>query len=85
MPGGLLADHAGAQHQAVRDDLRFLRVFLQDGHEKAGQAHGWVPELMNFALSSDSGEITLSETALRETGSAKNATPFRWAHIVSRR
>ncbi len=36
----LLTDHARAQHQAVRDDFRFLGIFLQDGHKIAGQAHG---------------------------------------------
>ena len=36
----LLADHAGAQHQPMRDDLRLFRRFLQDGQEIAGKAHG---------------------------------------------
>ena len=38
--GGLLLDHAGAQHQLVRDDLRVRRRFLQRGQEIARQAHG---------------------------------------------
>ena len=38
--GRLLADHAGAQHQPVRDDLRLFRRLLQDGQEIAGKAHG---------------------------------------------
>ena len=42
--GGLLADHAGAQHQPVRDDLGLARRFAQDGQEIAGQAHGGVPD-----------------------------------------
>ena len=37
--GGLLADHAGAQHQPVRGDLRFLRGFAQDRQKETGQAH----------------------------------------------
>ena len=37
--GRLLAEHAGAQHQPVRDDLRFLRRLLQDGQEIAGEQH----------------------------------------------
>ena len=37
--GGLLPDHAGAQHQPVRDDLRLLRGLAQDRQEIAGQAH----------------------------------------------
>ena len=37
-----LADHAGAQHQAVRDDLRLLRIFAKNGQEISGKAHqGW--------------------------------------------
>jgi len=36
----LLLDHAGAQHQLVRDDLGVRRSFLQRGQEKARQAHG---------------------------------------------
>src|SRR3546814_17856950 len=31
--GAGLADHAGAQHEPVRDDLRLLRRFLQGRHE----------------------------------------------------
>jgi hypothetical protein len=38
-PGRLLAHHAGAQHQAMRDDLRFLRCFAQNGQEVSGKAH----------------------------------------------
>ena len=38
-PCGLLADHAGPQHEPVRDDLRLRGVFLQDGQKKARQAH----------------------------------------------
>ena len=36
---GLLLDHARTQHEAVRDDLGFLGVFLEDGQEEAGKAH----------------------------------------------
>src|SRR4030095_4345098 len=39
-PGGLLADEAGAQHEAVGHDLRFFRRFTQNGQEVTGQAHG---------------------------------------------
>src|SRR6202034_3075837 len=35
----LLTDHAGAQHQPVRDDLRLLRRLLQNGQEIAGKTH----------------------------------------------
>ena len=38
--GARLADHAGAQHQLVRDDLRLVRRLAQDGQEIAGEAHG---------------------------------------------
>ena len=38
--GRLLADHAGAQHQPMRDDLRLFRRFLEDGQKIAGEAHG---------------------------------------------
>ena len=38
--GRLLPDHAGAQHQPMRDDLRLLRIFLQDGQKKPRQSHG---------------------------------------------
>ncbi len=34
-----LADHAGPQHQPVRDDLGFLGRFAEDGQEIAAQAH----------------------------------------------
>ena len=37
--GRLLADHAGAQHQPMRDDLRLLRRFLEDRQEIAGETH----------------------------------------------
>ena len=37
---GLLPHHAGAQHQAVRHDLRLARRLAQNRHEVAGQAHG---------------------------------------------
>ncbi|MNK60160.1 hypothetical protein D3C87_792880 [compost metagenome] len=35
----LLPDHAGAQHEAVRDNLGFLGVFLQDGQEITAKTH----------------------------------------------
>ncbi len=35
----LLPDHAGAQHETVRNDFRFLGVFLQDGHEITAETH----------------------------------------------
>ena len=38
--GRLLADHAGAQHQPMRDDLRFLRRLAQDRQKEAGETHG---------------------------------------------
>jgi hypothetical protein len=38
----LLLDHAGARHQAVRDDFGILGVFLQDRQEVFGQAHGMI-------------------------------------------
>ena len=37
--GRLLADHAGAQHQAVRDDLRLFRRLAQDRQEITAKAH----------------------------------------------
>src|SRR3546814_6307689 len=37
--GAGLADHAGAQHEPVRDDLRLLRRFLQGRHEILRKAH----------------------------------------------
>ncbi len=37
--GALLPDHAGAQHQAVGDDLGFLGRLAQDGQEIAGETH----------------------------------------------
>ena len=37
--GGGLPHQAGAQHQAVRGDLRLGRGFLERRHEAAGQAH----------------------------------------------
>ena len=40
----LLADHAGAQHQPVRDDLGFARILFEDGQEIARQPHGWFRE-----------------------------------------
>ncbi len=38
-PGRLLPDHAGAQHQPVRDDLGLFRDFTQNRQEVAGKAH----------------------------------------------
>ena len=38
-PGRFLADHAGAQHQPVRGDLRLFGRFAQIGQKVAGQAH----------------------------------------------
>ena len=35
-----LADHAGPQHQLVRDDLRLLGRLAQHGQEELGKAHG---------------------------------------------
>jgi hypothetical protein len=32
-PRGLLFDHAGTRHQAVRDDFRILGIFLQNRQE----------------------------------------------------
>ena len=37
--GGLLADHAGTQHQAVRDDFSFLGNVAQHRQKVARQAH----------------------------------------------
>jgi hypothetical protein len=37
--GRLLADHAGPEHVAVRDDLGLGRGFLEDRQEEARQAH----------------------------------------------
>ena len=41
MPARGLPDHAGAQHQPVRDDLRLGRVLLQRGQEISGVIRGW--------------------------------------------
>src|SRR5262249_4757207 len=38
--GARLPDHAGAQHEAVRDDLRLAGIFLENGQKIGGQAHG---------------------------------------------
>ena len=38
--GRFLPDHPGAQHQAMRDDLRFLRILLEDGKKETRQSHG---------------------------------------------
>ena len=38
--GARLADHPGAQHQPVRDDLRLARVLAQQRQEVLGKAHG---------------------------------------------
>jgi hypothetical protein len=38
--GGLLPDHAGTQHQPMRDDLRLFRIFLQNGQKEPRQPHG---------------------------------------------
>ena len=37
--GRLLPDHAGAQHQSVRDDLRLRRGFFENRKKIARQAH----------------------------------------------
>ena len=38
--GGELADHAGAQHQLMADDLRFRGCLLERGQQHTGGAHG---------------------------------------------
>ena len=38
----LLADHARAQHQPMRDDLGLSRIFFENGQEVARQTHGMV-------------------------------------------
>ena len=38
--GRLLSDEAGAQHQAVGNDLRLFRRLAEDGQEIAAQTHG---------------------------------------------
>ena len=38
-PGARLADHPGAQHQPVRDDLRLARVLAQQRQEIFGKTH----------------------------------------------
>ena len=37
--GGFLADHASTQHQAMRNDLRFLGIVAENRQEIFGQAH----------------------------------------------
>jgi hypothetical protein len=37
--GGLLPYHAGAQHQAMRDDFGLFRVLFEDRQEKPRQSH----------------------------------------------
>ncbi len=65
MPGRLLADHAGAQHQPVGDDFRLLGVFLENGHEITGQTHD------GFQSSWDSRSQAES-TAIVDIGSVHN-------------
>ena len=62
--GRLLADHAGAQHQAVRDDLGLFRRLAQDRQEEAGEAHG---------RGSDSGRV--DEVRRSESGSRAKRQP----------
>ena len=38
--GGFLPDHAGTQHQPMRDDLGLFGSLAQDRQEETGQAHG---------------------------------------------
>ena len=38
--GCLLPDHARAEHQPVRDDLRLFRILFQNRQEKSRQSHG---------------------------------------------
>src|SRR5262249_43219695 len=38
--GGLLPQHAGAQHQPMRHDLRLLRILFQDRQKEPRHAHG---------------------------------------------
>src|SRR5262249_39579880 len=64
--GRLLADHAGAQHQAMRDDLRLFGRFAQDRQEEWGQTHGrW------------SIRLAVDETRPRETGSPRKTQGHR--------
>ena len=49
-PGGLLADEPRAQHEPVRDDLRFLRGLAQNGQEVAGKAHERIGRIVSFGV-----------------------------------
>ena len=42
-PGARLADHPGAQHQPMRDDLRLARVLSQQRQEVFGKTHQLTP------------------------------------------
>ncbi len=48
--GARLADHAGAQHQPVRDDLRLGGRLLQGREEIAGKAHGATARVVAVSL-----------------------------------
>ena len=71
--GGLLPDHAGAQHQPVRDDLGLGRGFLQDGQEIARQAHGQALEESEGQR--DFGSETGSAAKTQGRASQKPLTP----------
>jgi len=42
-PGARLANHPGAQHQPVRDDLRLARVLADQRQKILGKTHGSSP------------------------------------------
>ena len=62
--GAFLPDHAGAQHQPVRDDFRLLRRFLEHRQEIAGEAHG----LLGFR---EIGRASDERDSQRKRGSAR--------------
>src|SRR4051812_17462212 len=76
-PGARLPDHAGAQHQAVRGDLRLARVFAQERQKILGQAHDNSPD-------HDAAQSTSGPAAKKPAGAKKPRDPVRrFAYYVS--
>src|ERR1700729_2270447 len=70
----LLPDHAGAQHQPMRDDFRLFRRLLQNWQEVTGKTHG---SRLNGRESA--GSATLPDGAAlwpQRSSGASRATPY---------
>ena len=82
----LLADHAGAQHEPMRDDLRLFGRLLEDRQEIAGETHGTGSEDANRAGSraSDGSGLMASSMGKGQAGESREAASRQARSLVRR-